>query len=158
EVKLYVFTVQALLKPESKVGRKTHKFQEGLGEAFYAHLQGVDDLIVVADEHHTYYGPAFSAAVRDLLPRVLIGLTATPHKKTPPDQIIYHYPLAAAIADRLVKTPVLVGRKDDRTDSTTKLLDGVRLLELKKQALQQWCTERGLEPVHPVMLVIAPKI
>ena len=39
QVKLFIFTVQALLKPESKVGRKTHKFQEGLGEAFYAHLQ-----------------------------------------------------------------------------------------------------------------------
>jgi type III restriction enzyme len=34
EVKLFVFTVQALLHPESKLGRKTHKFQEGLGAAF----------------------------------------------------------------------------------------------------------------------------
>jgi len=63
QVKLFIFTVQALLKPESKVGRRTHKFQEGLGEAFYAHLQALDDLVVFADEHHTYYGPAFSKAV-----------------------------------------------------------------------------------------------
>lgn len=54
QVKLYIFTVQALLRPESTVGRKTHKFQEGLGEAFYAHLQGLDDLLVFADEHHTW--------------------------------------------------------------------------------------------------------
>ena len=158
EVKLYVFTVQALLKPESKVGRKTHKFQEGLGEAFYAHLQGLDDLVVFADEHHTYYGPAFSNAVRELRPRMLIGLTATPHKKTPPDQIVYRYPLAAAIADRLVKTPVLVGRKDDRSDPETKLLDGIRLLEVKQQAIQRWCEQTGAEPVAAVMLVIAPDI
>src|SRR5207253_1294391 len=83
QVKLFIFTVQALLRPESTVGRKTHKFQEGLGEAFYAHLQGLDDLVVFADEHHTYYGPAFSQAIRNLYPRVLIGLTATPDKKTP---------------------------------------------------------------------------
>jgi len=158
QIKLFIFTVQALIKPETTVGRKTHKFQEGLGKAFYSHLQGLDDLVVFADEHHTYYGPAFSKAVRDLRPRVLIGLTATPDKKTPLDQIIYRYPLAAAIADQLVKTPVLVGRKDDRSDPRTKLLDGVRLLELKEQAIARWCQETGATPVHPIMLVIAPTI
>ncbi len=158
QAKLYVFTVQALTKPQTKLGRRTHKFQEGLGDAFYAHLQGLDDLVVFADEHHTYYGPAFSGAVRDLQPRVLIGLTATPHKKTPPDQVIYRYPLAAAIADQLVKTPVLVGRKDDRTDNETKLRDGIRLIELKERMVERWCKDKGVEPVNPIMLVIAPKI
>lgn len=158
EIKLFIFTVQALTKPQTKVARRTHKFQEGLGEAFYAHIQQLDDLAVFADEHHTYYGPAFSDAVRDLQPRVLIGLTATPHKKTPADQIIYRYPLAAAIADQLVKTPVLVGRRDDRTDLETKLRDGIRLIELKERMVERWCAETGAEPVNPVMLVIAPKI
>jgi type III restriction enzyme len=157
-VKLFVFTVQALIKPLSEVGRRTHKFQEGLGEAFYAHLQSLDDLTVFADEHHAYYSPAFSAAVRDLRPRVLVGLTATPDRRTPPDEIIYRYPLAAAIADKLVKTPVLVGRKDDRTDPATKLLDGIRLLELKERAIAIWCQETGATPVNPVMLVVAPDI
>jgi len=158
QVKLFIFTVQALLKPESKLGRRTHKFQEGLGEAFYAHLQGLDDLVVYADEHHTYYGPAFSDAIRNLRPRVLIGLTATPDKKTPQSQIIFRYPLGAAIADKLVKTPVLVGRRDDRAEPETKLLDGVRLLELKEQVIARWCAETGAQPVTPMMLVIAPDI
>ncbi len=158
QVKLYIFTVQALTKPTSETGRKTHKFQEGLGRAFYEHLDAQDDLVVFADEHHCYYGPGFSSAVRDLTPRALIGLTATPHKKTPSDQIIFRYPLAAAIADRLVKTPVLVGRKDDRTDAATKLLDGVRLLEAKRQAIERYCKETDAKPVNPVMLVIAPSI
>src|SRR5438046_6308519 len=128
QIKVYLFTVQSLIKPESKTARKTHKFQEGLGTEFYARLQAVDDLVVFPDEHHTYYGPAFSKAVRDLDPWVLVGLTATPDKKTPEDQIIFRYPLAAAIADKLVKTPVIVGRRDDRSDSLTKLTDGVTLL------------------------------
>src|SRR5205085_419740 len=125
QVKLYLFTVQSLIRPESKQGRKTHKFQEGLGTEFYGHLQSIKRLVVFADEHHCYYGPAFSKAVRDVDPWVLIGLTATPDKKTPNDQIIFRYPIAAAIADKLVKTPVIVGRKDDRTDPLTKLTDGV---------------------------------
>ena len=114
--------------------------------------------MIFADEHHTYYGAGFSAAVREPAPRCCIGLTATPHKRTPPDQIIYRYPLAAAIADRLVKTPVLVGRKDDRSRSETKLLDGVRLLELKEQAIARWCADTGASPSNPMMLVIAPTI
>lgn len=157
-VKLFVFTVQSLTKPTTKAGRRTHKFQEGLGRAFYEHLDAQDDLVIFADEHHTYFGPAFSSAVRDLTPYALVGLTATPHKKTPEEQIIFRYPLAAAIADRLVKTPVLVGRKDDRTDPATKLLDGIRLLEAKQQAIQRYCTESGDKPINPVMLVIAQSI
>ena len=138
-VKLFIFTVQALTKPSTKLGKRTHEFQEGLGTAFYARLKEAEDLVVFADEHHTYYGTAFSNAVRDLDPHLLVGLTATPHPKTPPEQIIYRYPLAQAIADRNVKTPVIVGRKDDLADPMTKLLDGVALLELKEEAIERYC-------------------
>jgi len=155
QVKIYIFTVQALVKPESKTGRRTHKFQEGLGTEFYAHLQSLKHLTVFADEHHTYYGPAFSKAVRELDPWVLVGLTATPHKKTPNDQIIFRYPIAAAIADKLVKTPVIVGRRDDRTDALTKLTDGVTLLTAKADALAAYTKAHDLASVNPVMLVVA---
>jgi type III restriction enzyme len=158
EVKLYIFTVQSLTKPGTKQGKKTHDFNESLGEAFYEALRGADDLIVFADEHHTYFGEKFSEGVRDLDPRVLIGLTATPHKKTPQEQIIYRYPLAAAIADRIVKTPVIVGRKDDRADPQTKLADGVELLRFKEKAVQSYCATTGAKPLNPLMLVIAKDI
>ena len=157
-VKLYIFTVQALTSPTANVARKTRKYQERLGQAFYDHLQAAEDLMVFADEHHCYFGPAFSNAVAELHPRVLVGLTATPHPQTPPDEIIYRYPLAAAIADHIVKTPVLVGRKDDLHDPATKLLDGIALLELKERAIAAYCAESGATPVHPLMLVIAPDI
>jgi len=157
-VKVYLFTVQSLLKPQTKAARKTHKFQEGLGTEFYAHLQETKRLVVFADEHHVYYAPAFSAAVRDLNPWLLVGLTATPAKRTPEEQIIFRYPLAAAIADKLVKTPVIVGRRDDRTDATTKLTDGVTLLQAKAEALEAYAKARAVDPVHPVMLVVAKDI
>ncbi|MGB6223907.1 MAG: DEAD/DEAH box helicase family protein [Pseudonocardiaceae bacterium] len=154
-IKIYLFTVQSLIRPDSKQARKVHKFQEGLGGEFYAHLQRASQLVVFADEHHCYYGPAFSKAVRDLQPWVLVGLTATPDRKTPNEQIIFRYPLAAAIADRLVKTPVIVGRKDDRSDPLTKLTDGVALLRAKAQAVAGYTEATGLHPVNPVMLVVA---
>jgi type III restriction enzyme len=158
QVKLFVFTVQALTKPSTKVGKRTHEFQEGLGAAFYARLEESEDLVVFADEHHTYYGAAFSKAVRDLNPYLLVGLTATPHPRTPQEQIIYRYPLAQAIADRNVKTPVIVGRKDDLADPLTKLLDGVALIELKEEVIEGYCARTGKPPVVPVMLVIAQTI
>jgi adenine-specific DNA-methyltransferase len=58
-VRLYVFTVQSLVRPTGRQGRRTHTFHELLGEAFYAYLRELDDLILFADEHHVYYGPAF---------------------------------------------------------------------------------------------------
>ena len=76
-------------------------------------------------------------------PRVLIGLTATPHPKTPEEQIIFRYPLAAAIADKLVKTPVIVGRKDDRADPETKLLDGIALLRVQGEGDRRLLRRRG---------------
>src|SRR5664280_2371553 len=158
QVKVYLFTVQSLIRPKSKSARKVHKFQEGLGTEFYKHLKATERLVVFADEHHAYFGPAFSAAVRDLDPWLLLGLTATPDKRTPKDQIIYRYPLAAAIADKLVKTPVIVGRKDDRTDALTKLTDGVTLLQAKAAAVAAYSSATGVQPVNPVMLVVAKTI
>ena len=158
QIKVYLFTVQSLIKPDTKNARKAHKFQEGLGTEFYAHLKATGQLVVFADEHHCYYGPAFSRAVRDLDPWVLVGLTATPHKQTPTDQIIFRYPLAAAIADKLVKTPVIVGRKDDRRDPLTKLADGITLLRTKEAALASYAAAAGVEPINPVMLVVARSI
>lgn len=158
EVKLYVFTVQALIEPHSKASRRTRKFQEGLGEAFYDHLVGLNDLVVFADEHHVYYGTKFSKAVRGLQPFALIGLTATPHPDTPAEQIIFRYPLANAIADRLVKTPVLVGRMDDLNDPETKLRDGIALLEAKVEAVERYTAATGQPRVNPVMLVVCESI
>lgn len=158
KVKAYIFTVQSLLKPRSKTDRRTHEFQEGLGAAFYQHLEESPDLVVFADEHHTYFGKAFSEAVRDLKPMALVGLTATPHPKTPEEQIVYRYPLAAAIADQWVKTPVIVGRKDDRADAATQLADGITLLRAKEAAATDYAVDHGVQPIHPLMLVIAQDI
>ena len=112
EMKVFVFTVQSLLKPDTKENRRAHRDHETIGQSLSDYLRASDDLVVIADEHHIYAGNAkkFGAAIDDLDPMALIGLTATPDPSTPAEAIVYRYPLAEAIADGYVKIPVLVGR------------------------------------------------
>ncbi|UOY01647.1 DEAD/DEAH box helicase [Blastococcus sp. PRF04-17] len=157
-VKVFVFNVQALTKPD-KATRRTRKFQEWLGEDLYAYLQGRDDLVVIADEHHVYSesAEAFSAAIRDLDPLALVGLTATP-AKSDLSKVIYQYPLARAIADKYVKTPVLVGRTDTADSVEVRLRDGLTLLRAKQKAADAYADAHGLPRVNAVMFVVADSI
>lgn len=154
--KLYIFTVQALTSATGE-GRATHEPQENLGMSFFDYLAGLDDLVILADEHHCYRGAAFSRTIRNLKPELVVGMTATP-VKADEGMVAYRYPLAAAIADKLVKIPVMVGRRDDRSDVETKLLDGVNLLRYKAQAAEAYCIENDHPRVNPVILVIARSI
>jgi type III restriction enzyme len=162
KIKLYVFTVQSLIRPKSEQGRKTHTYTEGLGSGFYAHLEQLEDLIVFADEHHCYGGPAFSKTVRGLHPLALIGLTATPAEKMMEKSgipCIFRYPLAAAIKGQFVKTPVIVGRKDDNKDWMTQLADGGKLLQKKERDLHAYAASgAGRAFIQPMMLVNCPDI
>ncbi len=151
--KLFVFTVQALTSKTGE-GRATHEYQEWLAGSLFDWLGSLDDLVILADEHHCYRGPSFSKTITDLLPELVVGLTATP-AKADEGLVVYRYPLARAIKDELVKTPVLVARKDDRIDDHTKLLDGVTLLRYKERLAHARCDEDGVPRINPVMLVIA---
>lgn len=154
--KLYIFTVQALTSASGD-GRETHEYLEELGGSFYSYLSQLDDLVVMADEHHCYRGPAFTRTIANLNPEIVVGVTATPDRADE-DLVVYRYPLAAAIEDKYVKTPVLVARADDQHDDRTKLLDGVALLRAKQLVLDAYCVENDLPVINPVMLVIATTI
>ncbi|WP_046471396.1 DEAD/DEAH box helicase family protein [Allosalinactinospora lopnorensis] len=158
KTKVYIFTVQSLTETtEASGGRKTHAYQEFLGASFYDWLSTLDDLVILADEHHCYRGPAFSKTITNLNPELVVGVTATPDPKDEA-RVVYRYPLAKAIEDEYVKTPVLVARQDDRSDDRTKLLDGVTLLKHKERVSEAWAAENAVKPVRPVMLVIAQSI
>ncbi len=158
-LKLYVFTVQSLIRPKAKTSRKVRDHQEWLGTGLYQRLKEADDLVVIADEHHVYSEKAksFNAAVHDLDPMATVGLTATP-TKADRDKVIYDYPLARAIADQYVKTPVLVGRKDKLTGVDVQLRDGLRLLDAKQAAADTYADAMGKPAVNAVMFVVADTI
>jgi len=158
--KVFVLTVQSLLRPDTKDNRRAHRPHEMLGEALSAYLATCGDLVVIADEHHTYFGSTakrFQAAVEDLMPTAVVGLTATPHPSTEP-HVVYRYELAEAIADGYVKIPVLVARTDGHKDLRTELADGVALLDAKVTAMQAYCDTTQQPYVRPVMFVVAEKI
>ncbi len=158
--KVFVLTVQSLLRPNTKDNRRAHRPHEMLGEALSAYLATCGDLVVIADEHHTYFGSTakrFQAAVEQLNPTVVVGLTATPHPASE-QHVVYRYPLAEAIADGYVKIPVLVARTDGKNDLRTQLADGVALLDAKHTAMRVYCDNVQQPYVRPVMFIVAEKI
>lgn len=159
-LKLFVFNVQQLLAPTQKASRKVRDADENIGDSLYEHLRKAEDLLVLSDEHHIYSerAKAFSAAIRDLDPMALIGVTATPspHDKTP---IIFQYSLGQAIADSYVKTPVIVYRKDGHKDERTQLADACHLLRTKEAAYAAYREQNPDKPsTRPCLFVVSPSI
>ena len=159
-MKVFIFTVQSLLRPDTADARRAHREHETLGQALYQYLQDCTDLVVIADEHHIYYSGSakrFQAAIDELHPLAMVGLTATPTDKSSA-KIIYHYPIASAIADGYVKIPVLVARSDGKSDLQTQMSDGVALLNAKAAAMSAYCRQIRRAEVKPVMFVVAKSI
>ncbi len=158
-VKLFVFNVQQLIRPSANMSRRVRELDEFIGSDLYSHLQGANDLVVIADEHHVYRTQAakFSAAVRDLSPRALVGLTATPDSADE-NKVIYRYSLAEAIADGLVKIPVIVYRQDGHRDFRTQLADACQLLRIKAAAYNAWATGENEQAVNPVLFVVCQTV
>lgn len=159
-LKVFVFNVQQLIRPTDKVSRKVRSEDENLGDALYSHLEGADDLFVIADEHHVYRekAKAFSAAIRDLNPVALIGLTATPDKADY-GKVVFQYTLGEAIADGHVKIPVIVYRKDGTKDERTQLQDACQLLRHKEESYAVYReTNLGAPAVKPVLFVVCQTI
>lgn len=159
-LKVFVFNVQQLIRPSDKVSRKVRDEDENLGAALYSHLEDADDLFVIADEHHVYHekARAFSAAIRDLNPVALVGLTATPDRADY-SKIVFQYTLGEAIADGHVKVPVIVYRKDGTKDERTQLRDACQLLRNKEIAYSAYQeTDPGAPRVKPVLFVVCQSI
>ncbi|MCA0181332.1 MAG: DEAD/DEAH box helicase family protein [Actinobacteria bacterium] len=159
--KVFVFTVQSLLRPNKEDRRRAFQPHETLGTAVRTYLELADDLVVIADEHHVYYSGSakkFEAAITELKPLATIGLTATPHTASE-SMVVYRYPLADAIADGWVKIPVLVTRQDGIHDVRTQLADGLTLLDAKREAMRAYCGQlRGRKFAEPVMFLVASTI
>lgn len=158
ELKVFVFNVQQLIAPRGELSRKVRQADETLGAGLYDLLHGLDDLVIIADEHHIYHekAAAFSAAIRDLDPVALVGLTATPAQSdVDAGRIVYQYSLARAIADRHVKTPVIAYRADGTRDERTQLADACALLRLKATAYETYrAANPGAAAVNPVLFVV----
>lgn len=147
-VQLFVFNIQQLIAPKEIDGetagggmqatqRRIRRFDESAGN-LYEYLRSQDDLVVIADESHLYgsQAKAFNQALRDLKPAASIGLTASAGAQ---DHVVYRYPLYQAIAEKMVKTPVIAYRESgypDEGGEELQLRDALTLLATKQAAYE----------------------
>lgn len=146
------------------------RLAEYIGESYFEYLAGLDDLVLLMDESHRYRASAGVKAINELKPILGLELTATPQVETggkaiPFRNVIYSYPLSAAMNDGFVKEPAVVTRENfDATQfdveglERVKLEDGVRLHEYTKGELVVYANENGRAKVKPFMLVVAQDI
>ncbi|WKS68170.1 DEAD/DEAH box helicase family protein [Corynebacterium accolens] len=169
---VFVFNIQQLIAPkkmegETKSGGKQatargiRKFSEYAG-VLYDDLASRDDLVVIADEHHLYSASAasFHAAIADLNPAMLVGLTASADDN---DDVVFRYTLREAIGDKSVKTPVIVYRRDGygEREQYQQLKDAATLREFKQRFYDDYAARHaddGTSPINPVMMVVCENI
>lgn len=135
--------------------------------SYFDYLAQLEDLVVIMDEAHHYRATAAAKAINELKPILGIELTATPQvemgsKTISFQNIIYHYPLSAALNDGFVKEPWVAGREnfdvskyDEEALEKIKIEDGVRLHESTKTHLQNYAANQSQKPIKPFMLIIA---
>lgn len=170
-VMAFIFNIHQLIAPKSldgatqgstaKAGQlRTRKFDESAG-ALFEYLQSRNDLVVIADESHLY-GPsakAFSAALKELEPAAIIGLTASASEG---DHIVYRYPLFQAIRDRYVKAPVLAFRKggyrDGNDSEEQQLRDALALRSIKQSAYEAFATANDRPHLNAVLFVVCADV
>ena len=66
--------------------------------------------------------------------------------------------MTAAIADGLVKVPVIVYRRDGHRDVQTQLADACHLRSVKEAAYQSWSEGSGEQFVNPVLFVVCQTV
>lgn len=143
------------------------RLSEYVGQSYFEYLAGLDDLVLIMDESHRYRADAGMKAINELNPILGLELTATPQvergaKTKPFKNVVYSYPLAAAMRDGFVKEPAVATRKDfdpKNFDGDSlerlKLEDGVRIHEVTKAELEVYARQTGRPLVKPFMLIVA---
>ncbi len=146
---------------------KIRRLSEYIGESYFDYLSGLNDLVILMDESHRYRASAGMNALNELKPILGLELTATPHvekgQKTIPFQnVIYDYPLSAAMDDGYVKEPAVATRENFVAKNYSeddleiiKLKDGVRIHENTKVELQVFASNNSLPYIKPFLLVVA---
>lgn len=168
---LFVFNIQQLIAPREAEGetqgagvqaaqRRIRRFDETSGNLF-EHLRAQEDLVVIADESHLYgaQARAFHQAIKDLQPAATVGLTASASKN---DHVVFRYPLWQAIADGMVKIPVIAYRASGYPGSggeELQLQDALVLLRIKQAAYENHVLAHpDAKKVNPVLFVVCADV
>ena len=167
-IRINVFNIQKI-SAESKSGKdpKIKRLSEYLGESYFEHLSGLDDLVILMDESHHYRADRGMTVINELKPILGLELTATPQvevggRTVKFKNVVYEYSLRHAMEDGFVKEPFVATRSnfDPRQHSQDeidqiKLEDGVKIHEQTKAGLEVFARNNGKEVVKPFVLVVA---
>ena len=168
EVRINIFNISKI-NSEVRGGKEPRikRMKEVLGDSYFNHLAGLDDLVLLMDESHRYRASAGVRSINELKPLFGLEVTATPFVEStrgpvPFKNVVMDYPLARAMEDGFVKEPAAVTQRnfDAKAHSPEeiekiKLEDGVRLHETTKVELLTYARENDVSVVKPFMLVIA---
>lgn len=168
EVRINIFNISKI-NSEVRGGKEPRikRMREVLGDSYFNHLAGLDDLVLLMDESHRYRAQAGMRAINELKPLFGLEVTATPFVEStkgpiPFKNVVMDYPLSRAMADGFVKEPAAVTQRDFSAAAHTpeelekiKLEDGIRLHETTKVELLTYARENDVRVVKPFMLVIA---
>lgn len=145
---------------------KIRNLSEYLGLSYFNYLASREDMVVLMDESHHYRADKGLAAINELKPVLGLELTATPQveqgtKTVKFKNVVYEYPLSAAIKDGFTKTPYAMTRRDISDYNFTQdeidkmmLSDGISNHERVKERLKDYAINNGVEPVKPFVLVV----
>ena len=167
-IRINVFNIQKI-SAESKSGKdpKIKRLSEYLGESYFEHLSGLEDLVILMDESHHYRADRGMTVINELKPILGLELTATPQvevggRTVKFKNVVYEYSLRNAMEDGFVKEPFVATRSNfDPTQHSQeeidqiKLEDGIKIHEQTKAALEVFARNNGKEVVKPFVLVVA---
>jgi type III restriction enzyme len=143
------------------------RLSEYIGQSYFDYLAGLPDLVLLMDESHRYRASAGVRSINELKPILGLELTATPFVETSRGavafkNVVFDYPLSAAMEDGFVKEPAVVTRKNFNPAGMSpeeierlKLEDGIRLHESVKVELETYARESDNRIIKPFLLVIA---
>lgn len=168
QIRINVFNISKI-NSEVRGGKEPRikRMREVLGESYFNHLAGLDDLVLLMDESHRYRASAGIKAINELNPLMGLEVTATPFVETNRGpvafkNVVMDYSLARAMEDGFVKEPAVVTQRnfDPKGLSTEqieeiKLKDGIRLHEMTKVHLINYAQNTGQSKVKPFVLIIA---
>ena len=155
EIQLFIFNIGKIFNSKTDTQFNFHKFKETLGASFADVLAQFDDLVICMDEAHRYYAPASMKAINYLKPILGLEFTATPKSAS---NVIYSYDLARGAVDGYLKIPVVMGRSNmagyNQNDiEEMKIRDGLALHEHRKSVLREYCSDKDLDYVKPIVLI-----
>lgn len=168
EIHINIFNVAMIHSQDRKIKSQRETIVNCM--SYFEYLSQLDDLVVIMDEAHRYRAGGATNAINELRPVLGIELTATPQIEKGNQSIlfkniIYHYPLSAAMQDGLVKDPSVVGREnfdvrkyDEKSLERLKIEDGIRIHEDTKLFLQNYAYEQNKPAIKPFILIITQSI